>query len=205
MRKSAQCPARTSLKKITELRDEAFTKYIKEVAGSAFKGRFNSQAIRGFVLAAPSTFDLNVEGHGAIEGITMTVLATKPCTPLYVEATPQNLQFLCSVVKSQYASGEIHRKHIRMTIPETVDSGEVNVSFRYKDERFRVKYEDEAGKPREKSIPTKQLGILEALQLAKSFVQDPSKSINVKQEITVKLECESEAEVTTPSASSAPS
>ena len=82
--------------------------------------------------------DVEVEG---MDGIQMRMLLSKPGSPLWVEHTAENINFLIDVVCRQIASGVIKRVHPRQAVDEMdrVNSDTKGVSYSYKRQCVRVK------------------------------------------------------------------
>ena len=169
--------ARTDIvEQITELRDNAFKQKLADDgvkhSSSAGINRYTSKEVKGKCLTMQPVVHINAPTVGRVAGIQIQVMVSKPTTPLYVALSDKNLIYLTNVVKVQFEGGSIHRQHARDKVDDPVDTGEVGVHYLYAKQEVRVVLPAANGK-KTTTIPTKQLGIWEALQLAKRVKHDP--------------------------------
>ena len=171
--KKRALPRTNIIESIHTARDAGFARELEALGARSSKNtRYTSKALAGKVLQVPEYTRIDVEGTGDIPSISMNVLCTKPGTALYIELSSENLEFVSKMVKAQYDSGDIHRKHARQLVPEPelVDVDEEKVIYSYSGKRFLVTYEPTEGeKQKTKVFPTKQTALMEAMQKAKEF------------------------------------
>lgn len=86
-------------------------------------------------ITLPSFVVVNTPQFDGIESVSMRVLLSSPCRPLFIELIPANIVYLRSVVNMQIAAGDIKRMHPRHIIPPEervkVPVGETGISAVY--------------------------------------------------------------------------
>ena len=156
---------------ITELRDKQFHAAVCGGDGDNKGGgtRYTSKRLHAKVLALPNRMVVSVPAMCGFEITDITVLTSKPGSPLWVEFSYDVVHYLCSVVTMQVQNGMCSpRKHPRSEVAddERVEVDEAGVSFCYTRQQFRVTHKDLGGKRRCQTFSVKSNGLEEAREKA---------------------------------------